>query len=434
MSANYIDGNERTYTVGGVDVSAYKLVETTSGVVVCTASSTGYVGVTTKDALATYTVPVRQWNSNGTALVTASGTVAADAPLTFAAGGCVKTWFAGAYLVGFARAAAASGAEVECQLCAPFIPATDAGLSRDVGTVTFASVVAGDEVTFTPTGGSPITFTAIAASGTPTELQFKVGAATNAAGDITAGANLAIAMNASATAIAAGVTAATPTTAAVTCYCDTRMEITPSSGDGAKVVCVNHTNESQFGELKDRLGWLMSQNEDRDAEITALETTVNTASTGLVDLVGTDADVSSATGSLYARDAYVQGQLAALSLLGATGNIAANSPVTVTAETTARFAYASTSLATLYGFSSAGGTAGAACTAVPWLSRAKHTCRKTAAAVAIGDLVYIEASGQIATVTAGAGKVVCGIATTASAGAADVLIDVAPITPYITAA
>jgi hypothetical protein len=269
--SSFIDGNQRTYTVGASNVAAHKLVETASGVVVCTAASTSYIGATVVDELATYTVPVRGWNANGTTLVTASGSVALDAPLTFAAGGCVKTWTAGNYLVGFARSAAADGAEVECSMCAAHIPATDASLSLDQGTVTFASVVATDEVVITPAGESAITFTAVASGATPTELQFRVGAATNAAGDKTAAANLAAAINASATAIAAGISAVNVAgTAVVTISIPTWMAITPSSGDDAKVVCVNHTNAAQFGELGQRLNYIYTQLETQAAAIAAL--------------------------------------------------------------------------------------------------------------------------------------------------------------------
>lgn len=393
----FIEGNVKTYVAGATALAAYVLVETESGVVVTTASSTSYIGATVADAAASTIVGVKGWNASGTTLVLASGTVTTGDPLKFAADGKVATWTAGSYLVGWARTGNTTGLPVECQLCAAFMPATDAGLSRDVGTCTFSSVVATDELVITPTGGSPITLTAVASGATPTELQFCVGASTNAAGDITAAGNLATAINASATCIAAGITAATPTTAAVTIYAATRMELTPSSGDGAKVVCANHTNESQFGELKDRLGWLMSQNEDRDTEITALEA------------------------------------LDQLSLVAAAGNIAANTIVTPTLDTTCKFGYASTSVLQPLYVSTLGATAGAACAGTGWLTRATHTVQSTAAAIVIGDLVYLAASGVVAQIAAGAGKVIVGTAVTA-VGAGGGTLTVAPCAPYLTLA
>jgi uncharacterized protein YdbL (DUF1318 family) len=136
-----------------------------------------------------------------------------------------------------------------------------------------------------------------------------------------------------------------------------------------------------------------------------------------------------------ARDAAIAAIAASNSLTfdAATGDIAEKTIVTPTLDTTCKWGYASTTVLGPLFYSLEGASAGDDCAAYPWLSQASHVCTATAAAIAIGDLVVLTASGQVVKTSAGAGKVVIGKCIVAcGAGGGDVTV--APCAPYLTLA
>jgi hypothetical protein len=146
-------------------------------------------------------------------------------------------------------------------------------------------------------------------------------------------------------------------------------------------------------------------------------------------------DIPSATLALTQAAADITELQAAniLTFPAATGNIAANTIVTPTADTVCKWGYGSASVLGPLFHSSAGATAAADCDAVPWLSKPAHVCTATAAVIAIGDVVVLTTSGQVVKTSAGAGKVVIGKCTVAcGSGGGDVTI--APCAPYLTLA
>lgn len=145
-------------------------------------------------------------------------------------------------------------------------------------------------------------------------------------------------------------------------------------------------------------------------------------STGESGLAGRLTAVETRAAEVYYRNR--------LDLPAATGGIAANRLVSITADTVAKFGYASATytLDLFISNNTEGVAAGATVTGVKWGTRALHTCTATSAAIAIGDIVMIAANGTVVKATQTGGECWIGTAKTAVDGAGGARnISIAPL-------